>query len=69
MAREYMPLGGEHEKLALIKVCMKHITRKDSVVKITALIGKNMTTTKRYEEVVPAGEIPALGSFGQTQYS
>jgi dihydrolipoamide dehydrogenase len=29
--------------------------RKDSVVKITALIGKNMTTTKTYEQVVPAG--------------
>jgi len=54
MAREYMPLGNQMEKLTLIKACMKHITRKDSVVKITSLIGKNMTSTKNYEEIVPA---------------
>jgi hypothetical protein len=42
----------------LVKVCLKHITRKDSVVKITSLIGKNMTSTKTYQDVVPAGEIP-----------
>lgn len=38
--------------LKMIKPCMKKITRKDSVVRITALIGKNMTETKRYDEVV-----------------
>jgi hypothetical protein len=48
MTRDYMPLGNDQEKLALIKICMKHITRKDSVVKITSLIGKNMTSTKSY---------------------
>jgi hypothetical protein len=48
MSREYMPAGTDDQKLALVKVCMKHITRKDSVVKITSLIGKNMTETKSY---------------------
>lgn len=37
----------------MVKACLKHITRKDSVVKITSLIGKNMTTTKTYAEIVP----------------
>ena len=53
MAREHQSNTTEGEMLALVKVCLKHITRKDSVVKITSLIGKNMTSTKTYSEVVP----------------
>jgi len=44
---------------------MKHITRKDSVVKITSLIGKNMTSTKTYEQIVPLSEIPQIGAFSE----
>lgn len=45
---------------------MKHITRKDSVVKITSLIGKNMTSTKTYEQIVPLSEIPQIGAFSES---
>jgi hypothetical protein len=37
---------------------MKTITRKDSVLKITSLIGKNMTPPKKYEEIVRKENIP-----------
>jgi hypothetical protein len=37
----------------LIKTCLKRITRKDSVLKITELIGKNMEKPKTFAEVVP----------------
>jgi hypothetical protein len=52
MSREYRSAPVENYQLALIKKCMQKITRKDSVVKVTALIGKNMTTPKRYEDIV-----------------
>jgi len=54
MTREHSPSASEGEMLAHVKVCLKHISRKDSVLKITALIGKNMTSTKTYSEIVPA---------------
>lgn len=45
MTDEYLKFRGVHRtaehKLPLIKQCMKKITRKDSVLKITELIGKN----------------------------
>jgi hypothetical protein len=45
---------------------MKHISRKDSVVKITSLIGKNMTSTKTYDQIVPPSEIPQIGFFSES---
>lgn len=39
---------------------MRKISRKDSVVKITSLIGKNMTMPKKYEEVVSSLEISTI---------
>lgn len=53
MSRDHHPTASESEKLMLIKTCLRHITRKDSVVKITSLSGKNMTETKTYDQVVP----------------
>ena len=53
MAQEHQSNTTDAEMLALVKVCLRHITRKDSVVKITSLIGKNMTSTKTYSQVVP----------------
>lgn len=63
MSREYMSQGSEQQHLALVKTCLKHITRKDSVVKITSLIGKNMTSTKTYDQVVPSHALPSTDSL------
>lgn len=67
VTREYLPLANQRQKLVFIKTCLKHITRKDSVVKITSLIGKNMTATKNYEQIVPAYEIPVLSPISEIQ--
>jgi len=34
--------------LGLVKACMKMIQRKDAVLKITELVGKNMEQAKKY---------------------
>lgn len=52
LSREYNSSASENHQLALIKACMRTISRKDSVVKITSLIGKNMTLPKTYLQVV-----------------
>ncbi len=52
MAREYSNDTNQAHQIKLVKKCMKRISRKDSVVKITSLIGKNMTTPKNYEDIV-----------------
>lgn len=52
MTREYSNDTNQAYKLNLVKKCMKKISRKDSVVKITSLIGKNMTTPKKFEDIV-----------------
>lgn len=63
MSREHLPNASEQQQLALVKTCLKHINRKDSVVKITSLIGKNMTTTKTYSQVVPSHAIPEVDNL------
>ena len=52
MAREYSNDTNQAYQIGLIKKCMKKISRKDSVVKITSLIGKNMAPPKKYEDIV-----------------
>ena len=37
---------------------MQKITRKESVVKITSLVGKNLDKPKIYEEIINIEEIP-----------
>jgi hypothetical protein len=66
MTREHKPDANEQYQLSLVKTCMKHITRKDSVVKITSLIGKNMTSTKTYSQIVPGESIPVIESLVQS---
>lgn len=63
LAREYSNSTMQGYRLDLIKGCMRHITRKDSVAKITSLIGKNMYPPKKYEEIVETESIP-LEVFG-----
>ena len=58
MSREYSSNQHLPYRMALIKACMRHITRKDSVVKITSLIGKNMTTPRDYQDIVPIEKMP-----------
>ena len=52
-SREFSTSVHRPYQMALIKRCMKRVTRKDSVNKITSLIGKNMSETKTYEQIVP----------------
>ncbi len=58
LSRDYDRNASEGRQLLLIKACMRRITRKDSVLKITSLIGKNMAPPKTYEEVVGKENIP-----------
>jgi hypothetical protein len=37
---------------------MQKISRKDSVVKITSLVGKNLDKPKVYEDIINVEEIP-----------
>ena len=50
-------------RMALIKSCMRRVSRKDSVNKITSLIGKNLTEPKQYHEIVPFEHIPEAGQY------
>jgi hypothetical protein len=54
MSREYSNDTNVNYRLGLIKKCMRKISRKDSVVKITSLIGKNMSMPKKYDDIVAA---------------
>jgi len=38
--------------IAMVKKCMQKITLKDAVNKVTALVGKNLTQTKSFLEIV-----------------
>ena len=60
LSREYSENESQAYQLELIKKCMRKITRKESVVKITSLIGKNMTMPKKYEDVVSPLEISTI---------
>lgn len=66
LGRDYERNVSEGRQLSLLKACMRRITRKDSVVKITSLIGKNMAPPKTYEEVVGLENIPAVTPEGET---
>jgi hypothetical protein len=48
LSRDIERDASEGRQLALLKACMRRISRKDSVVKITSLIGKNMAPPKTY---------------------
>ena len=38
--------------LKLVKECMKKVTRKQAILKITELVGKNMEPAKKYEDII-----------------
>ena len=59
MGRDFEKEASEPRTLSLLKACMKRVTRKDSVLKITSLIGKNLAPPKTYQEVVGTMNIPA----------
>lgn len=46
--------------LKLVKECMKRIVRKDAILKITELVGKNMEPAKKYEELIPIKVVDAI---------
>lgn len=52
MTKEYSSYKNDTNQIGLLKKCLKKISRKDSVVKITSLVGKNMTTPKNFEDIV-----------------
>lgn len=58
LGREYSPSQDKPYQIALIKACLQRITRKDSVLKITQLVGKNVEPPKSYAQIVPAEAIP-----------
>ena len=39
---------------------MKRIVRKDAILKITELVGKNMEPAKKYEELIPMKVVDAI---------
>ena len=39
---------------------MQKITRKDSVIKITSIVGKNLDKPKNYEDIIKSEEIPVF---------
>jgi hypothetical protein len=68
LGRDYDRSSSEARQLVLIKACMRRITRKDSVLKITSLIGKNMAPPKTYEEIVGKDSIPVGEAAEQTEF-
>lgn len=44
----------------LVKECMKKITRKEAILKITELVGKNMQPAKKYENLVDKAVIDSI---------
>ena len=44
----------------LVKECMKKTTRKDAVLKITELVGKNIQPAKKYEDLVDKTVIDSI---------
>jgi hypothetical protein len=38
--------------LKLVKECMKRINRKQAILKITELVGKNIQPAKKYEDII-----------------
>lgn len=68
LGRDYDRNATEARQLVLIKACMQRITRKDSVLKITSLIGKNMAPPKTYEEIVGQNNIPTGEATQQSQF-